>query len=291
MKQAILITAYKNAQQIYDIVDFFGKEFEFYIHIDVKSKLCLPDLAIYENVHIYKEYVVNYASENHLKAILFLSERALTHQDNYYFHLITGQDFPIKSKNYFTQQLNTSKDYIEYRCLPSDMWADGSGGLNRIQHYHFLNIFNLRFKIKIGIGKLHKIMCKIQQILKFKRKHSLLSYYPALYGGSTYWSLKRNSLQFIVDSANDHVIKSIDHTFCVEEIFIQTVLLNSDYKNNVVNDNLRYIDWVSGRGGYPGFLDETDYENLVYTNCLFARKFHENSSEGLKSMLLTLLCE
>jgi hypothetical protein len=41
MRQAILITAYKNEKQIYDIINYFGKDFEFYIHVDKKSSMNL----------------------------------------------------------------------------------------------------------------------------------------------------------------------------------------------------------------------------------------------------------
>jgi hypothetical protein len=75
-------------------------------------------------------------------------------------------------------------------------------------------------------------------------------------------------------------------TFCSEEIYFQTILLNSKYINNIINDNLRYIDWDSGRGGYPAFLDKTDYEKIKHSNKIFARKFHETKSEELKKIIL-----
>jgi hypothetical protein len=44
MRQTILITAYKNAKQINDIINYFGKEFDFYIHIDKKSPMNLNEI-------------------------------------------------------------------------------------------------------------------------------------------------------------------------------------------------------------------------------------------------------
>ncbi|MDR2474307.1 MAG: beta-1,6-N-acetylglucosaminyltransferase [Bacteroidales bacterium] len=284
MRQAILITAYKNAKQIYDIIDYFGKDFEFYIHVDKKSKMDLVEIhSLGDNVHVYKEFIVNWGSVNHLKAILLLSEKALEDQRNGYFHLITGQDFPCKTKKYFTDVLDTEKDYLAYRELPTASWTNG--GMERIEYYRFYEIFNAK---KIIGGKLIGILFKTQKILKLKRKITLQTFFKKLYGGSTYWSLTRNTLQFIIGftKMNPEILKTMKFTFCSEEIYFQTVLVNSEYHKNIITDNLRFIDWKSKRGSNPAFLDETDYEKIKNSNSLFARKFHEINSEGLKDLLI-----
>ena len=49
------------------------------------------------------------------------------------------------------------------------------------------------------------------------------------------------------------------------------ILLNSQYADSVVNDNLRYIDWT--RGPRPAVLDAGDLPALRASPKLFARKF------------------
>ncbi|MDR2683370.1 MAG: hypothetical protein LBB64_05820, partial [Dysgonamonadaceae bacterium] len=71
-----------------------------------------------------------------------------------------------------------------------------------------------------------------------------------------------------------------------EEIYFQTVLLNSEYAKNIVNDNLRYVSWKNAREESPAFLDNDDYEEIKMSNKLFARKFHEKHSEELKRRLM-----
>lgn len=39
MKHALLITAYKNFEHLIDIINFYSKDIEIYIHIDKKSKI------------------------------------------------------------------------------------------------------------------------------------------------------------------------------------------------------------------------------------------------------------
>jgi len=284
MKQVILITAYKNEDQIYNIINYLGKDFEYYIHIDKKSLIDLSEIRACENVHIFKEYVVNWGSVNHLKAILLLANKAIEDKQNGFFHLITGQDFPVKTKDYFLNELDTTKDYLEYFELPAACWAEDNGGISRLEYYYPFEIINN----KSFIGSiLIRILLKTQKIFKLKRNVPY-NIFPKLYGGSTYWSLTRDSLQYVLDFTNKNkkALESMQYTLCSEEIYFQSILLNSPFATNVVKDNLRYIDWTTGRGGRPAFLDMTDYEKIKDSNKVFARKFHENYSEELYKRLL-----
>ena len=283
-RQAVLITAYKNIEQIIDIIDYLGDGFEFYIHIDKKSTMDLSLIEDIDYVHIFKNFYINWGSVNHLKSILLLSREALADKRNEYFHLITGQDFPVKPVNYFYDELDTRKDHIDYFAMPAkDCWTDENGGMDRIEYYRPFEVFD----DKKMTGRIFlQILLKTQKILKIKRKLPS-GIFPGFYGGSTYWSLTRDSLQYILDftDTNEKAIKSMEYTFCPEEIYFQTILLNSKYAGNIVNDNLRYVDWNSGRGR-PAFLDNTDYEKIKLSNKLFARKFHETDSNELKQLLI-----
>ena len=49
----------------------------------------------------------------------------------------------------------------------------------------------------------------------------------------------------------------------------------SPYRENIINNSLRYIDWKRGN---PYVFTLYDYEELINTKCLFARKFDEKIS-------------
>jgi hypothetical protein len=167
---------------------------------------------------------------------------------------------------------------LSYFELPAKCWENENGGMDRIEYYQPYEIFDY----KKNIGKIIiKIFVKIQMMFKIKRKIQF-DISGKLYGGSTYWSLTRDSLQYVINFTdnNKKLEKSMGFTFCLEEIYFQTILMNSEYSNNIINDNLRYIDWDSGRGGYPAFLDYTDYDKIKSSNKIFARKFHETELEG-----------
>jgi hypothetical protein len=73
-----------------------------------------------------------------------------------------------------------------------------------------------------------------------------------------------------VESRPD-VVDFFRHVDIPDEVFFQTVLMNSELAGSVVNDNLRYIDWT--RGARPALLEARDLPALRASPKLFARKF------------------
>ena len=285
MKQAILITAYKNVEQVVQIIDYFDNRFEFYVHFDKRSTLDLSPLQriTEKKVFVYKTYPVYWGGTNHLKAILLLSGEALKNTENTFFHLITGEDFPCKPVSYFYENPDCTKDYIDCQQMPCSMWP-GNGGMDRLDYYNFYDVFNAK-----KMGKVIQGLIRLQKLLKMKR--SYYAGFPQLYGGSTYWSLSRNTLQYVLEytKSNKAFLNRMEYTFCPEEFYFQTVIMASPFASNVVNDNLRYIDWASGRGGRPAFLDESDFPRITSSNKLFARKLDTGEkSMALKRLILSL---
>lgn len=282
MKQAILITAYKDISSLVELINLFDTRFNFYIHIDKKRKMDFSILSNMNNVFVTNRYVVNWGGVNHLKAILLLANEALQNAGNSFFHLITAEDLPAKPIDDFLN-LDITKSYLEYFEMPAAFWS-GNGGFDRINYYQLYDVFNA--KSQMGI-KIIRSIERLQKIIRFKRGH-----YNKLkfFGGSTYWSLNRDVLQYVIDytNTNKNFLKSLNYTFSPEEIYFQTIILNSFHAGNIINDNLRYIDWSSGRGGYPAFLDESDFDKIISSNKLFARKI--KISDKLK-FLLTGYCQ
>ena len=286
MKQAILITGYKNIEGFLEIINFFDDNFNFYVHIDKKSKIDISPLLKIKNVFVYKQYAIHWGGINHLLAILLLSKEALLNKENTFFHLITAEDYPAKPIGYF-HQLDTSVSYIEFFELPRQELPQ-NGWMDRIDYYNFYDLFDAK------TGRQYKVLdnlLKIQQALRIKRRYS--KDFPKLFGGSTYWSINRSALAHVINytKQNDKFLSRFKYTFCAEEMYFQTILLNSEFKNFVVNDNLRYIDWNSGRGGYPAFLDASDFTGIVSSNKLFARKLQTEDICDLKLLLKAHLSE
>ncbi len=280
MKQGILVTAYRNLSFVTQIIDYFDEDFEFFIHIDKKCKEDISIFNKYYNVNIFVKYKIEWGGNNHLLAILLLIQEASKSNQLEYFHLITGSDFPIKPlpkfKSFFEAHKNDN--YIEHFPLPHSGWGE-DGGLRRVQYFWFgLNKVDVRGKW----WEIIRASIRLQKKLRVKRK---IKYFDdKLWGGGTYWSLSKKALDSIIVFINETpgYIKRFKYTCIAEEIFIQTILINSNI--NVTNNYLRYIDWGMD-GANPDFLNESDFDKIIKSDCFFARKFDEKYSDKLIKMI------
>lgn len=282
MKQAILITAYKDLNFISNIIQYFDDDFDFYIHIDKK---CTEDITFLQNdtrVHVYRKYRIEWGGSNHIFAILLLMKEAYRIGKYGFYHLITGSDFPIKPlsefKAYFENHRNDN--FIEYFQLPQVNWGY-DGGYNRICYYSLaLNLFDFRGKW----GGINHNIVRIQKALKLKRSFKFFG--EKLWGGGTYWSLGTSGMESVLFylAKNPKYIKRFKYTAVGEEIFFQTILLN-ELELKPLNNSLRYIIW-SGDDVGPQTLTIKDFESVLQSNSFFARKFESEKSIELMKVLV-----
>ena len=278
MKQAILITAYRDMPQLQRLVEYFDDDFVLFIHLD---KRCREDVSWVKgrtHVHLYRRYAVEWGDYRHLLAFVRLMREAYGHSDLEYFHLITGSDYPCMSKENFKQFCEEHKgnNYLEHFPLPHADWGY-EGGLNRI-HYYWLSPNSTRSK---G-AQLTRKLVNLQRRLGIKRN---FKYFDGnLYGGGTYWSLTRKAVGMALDYLDVHpgYLRRFRMTSIAEEICLPTLWCNSGIP--LINNYMRYIDWGAD-GANPQVLTEKDYDKIVSSGALFARKMQSKVSDQLIKQL------
>lgn len=287
-KHAILITAYKNYNQLETLINCFDRNFEIFIHIDKKSKITAKEVSQLRQLDhvevVEQQYTVNWGGFNHVKCILYLCERAMKNPEISHFHLISGSDFPIKSTGQFKIFFEGNKNaYIDCFSIPFVGWSQENGGLDRLDYYSLFDTLDSR---KIWQKKLLKKVIYWQK--KYHIKRSWPAQMPKLYAGSTWWSLERDTIAYVLDfiATNHYFAKRFKYTFCAEEFFFQTILMNSDFKDRIQNTNLRFIDWNYKNGSNPSILDETDFEAILSSKAFFARKIEYPISDILVTKLI-----
>jgi hypothetical protein len=62
------------------------------------------------------------------------------------------------------------------------------------------------------------------------------------------------------------------------------MLMNSPYKNEIINNNLRYIDFSSKKAN-PKVLTVDDFPKFTGSGKLFARKFDQNVDNAVLDMI------
>jgi len=108
------------------------------------------------------------------------------------------------------------------------------------------------------------------------------------YGGSAAVTLARNGIsyvnQFVRSDLGQQMVHFYMRTQNADEMFFQTVLMNSQLRDTVVNDKLRYVDW-SQKNSHPKIITKQDYQRLKDSGQLFARKFDIHVDAEILDML------
>ena len=114
----------------------------------------------------------------------------------------------------------------------------------------------------------------IQKLLKINRtKRADIEFQ----NGSNWFSITHDTACYVLNKYNNYK-KYFRHTLCPDEIFLQTILINSPDISRIIDENLRYIDWNRGN---PYILKQEDYNMLMDSNKLFARKFDINVDRNI----------
>lgn len=267
MKHCLIITAYKNINQINQLITITPNDWGIYIHIDKKSMINESDIN--KRAHVFKQKKIYWGSWEHLYVIVFLLKEALKSNIVYdFYHIITGQDFYATSPYNFDKFLKKGNNYIECFDLPKNNWWG-----NGIDIIYFKTISSYG-DIRFGLYKL------INRILRhyYNRSNNkeMAEKTKYLYGGSVYCSLSYDFVKWITESyISNKLLNDLKNTLCSEEIYFQTLINNSPFRNTIINNNYRYIDWSAKIP--PKILELEDFPKFK-DKYLFCRKI-ELSSE------------
>ncbi len=293
---AYLIIAHNQPQHLSRMVNALNhNNAHFFIHIDGKSDI--SEFLSYSypvNTHFLKKrFHLYHEGFSIVEAMILLIKEAFKNPAIDYFAFLSGWDYPIKSNAYILDFLkeNYPKNFISYYPLIKD--ADYKGNVHK---YYFID----------SIAHLPKVL---QGPLKLIMENAPIyrPFLPGLipYRGSAWSCIGRISISYILDALETEEGKRLKnfykYSFCADEMFFHTLLLNSSHAHlcqgyeelsrqlaqsqTLKNENktyLHYIDWDKSREN-PALLDLSDYEKLMESEALFARKFHEEKSAELLS--------
>lgn len=274
MKVAHLILTYTDPLQTERMIrHMYHPDFDFYIHVDKKvdpSTHCflskIPQVYLIQNTTN-----VVWGGYDTVKAILRSSGEILASGRKYdYIHLMSGQDYPIKSAtaihHFFLQ--HAGKQFLRYEHF--DDW-DGEG-YERIRKYH---LTNFHFPGKYLLQKL------LNKLLPERKLPNM-----EFYGYSMFWALTPDCIEYVINylSDNHSFRKFIELTWGSDEFVFQTIILNSPFCEQAVNDNLLYYQRPY-RSPHPNMLTYKEFDEIIQSNQLFARKLSLAKDSLLFDML------
>ncbi|ETZ22612.1 beta-1,6-N-acetylglucosaminyltransferase [Pedobacter sp. V48] len=277
MRIAHLIMAHKNPDQLLMLVESLQHpNFDIYLHVDKKVDLTtFKDIG--GNVNIIRNRTVcNWGGNSFLNAITHSLHEILATGKNYDFiNLLSGQDYPLKSSEYIYNFFESKKgiNFISYDDTSvSEWWKQANA---RYEQYHFTD-FTVR-----GRYLLQAVLNTIAPRRKFPIPVDL-------YGGSnsTWWTISGECAKYLDDKfyTNLKLRQFLKYTWSPDEFIIASLIMNSEFKNRVLNNNLRYIDW-SEQKAHPKILVMEDLPSLTNSDMLFARKFDTTICKQILTVL------
>ena len=282
MKIAYLIQAHKNWEQVALLIQLLKENWnEIFIHVDAKSqfeevqlKKWIPNIDVHFVAPRIKVYWGHVSQVHATLALLQSAFHAPGGFDR--FVLLSGQDLPIKTNDHIFRFFdNNPHEYLQYYKFPIKWWV--YGGYDRVQIYNFPEVLGPFW---------NKINRKIQMLLPFRRS---LPFEGHLFGGGQWFNLTRGAVESILQyvQATD-VLKKIKYTSCIDEIFFQSILLNSRFADLCECNDLRYVDW-GFHGSNPKTLEQSDFQTLQDSTAFFARKFDQSHDSEIIQSVLQLL--
>lgn len=180
-----------------------------------------------------------------------------------YYHLISGQDLPIKPREYFLEFFDAVKEGMQF----VNFWGSNGQYWNRINYkYPFLKLYRrTKYEFLNNTEKLILTRILRKKSIKYEYFHDKIPY-----AGSNWFDITHQLVLRILEQTEwiDSVFKD---GYTVDELFVQTVLGNSlDLSHNISNVETRLIDFERGK---PYVFRYADFDEILSSNALFCRKF------------------
>ncbi|MGZ8069449.1 beta-1,6-N-acetylglucosaminyltransferase [Aeromonas salmonicida] len=223
-----------------------------FIHVDAKSDISKFIHLESRNVKLIKDNRVNINWGGGSQILLYIKVfEMISFIDYDYVSFISGDDLLVKDIETFRHFLrqHNGKEFIGVQNVSS----------KRFEHrYKFIYP---GFMFQKELSNINKLLRRIFYLATdfgfFKNKRHCK--YNDFYKGSNWFTITKKASVYLFSTLkeNKELIDFFDKSYCCDEIFFHTILMNSsEFKFNVfkydypwIDDNLkslRYIDWLSG---------------------------------------------
>ena len=262
---------HKNAEQTEKLVTCLvgSSKNHCFLHVDKKNDVLYRELSIrfcdHSQITVCRKRVkVNWSGFSQVEATLSLMREVYDSEIGFErIHFMSGEDFPMKSLDDIYRFLKDHRDneFMEYDSIGTYGW--------RILRYNYLTEHPQNRSLLIRV--LQKLSREIQRISLPKRE-GLEKF--NLYKGSSWFNLSIEAMEYIVKFVNENpeFVKRFQYTSCADEHFFHIIVLNSVFKDKVINNNLYYTEWDEGKSSPKYLSDVAIVSAKKIPNKLFLRK-------------------
>jgi hypothetical protein len=280
-KQVFLIAAHKDPAQLNALVEQLrDDDFLIYVHLDAKCAIDPAD--VHPAARLVAERVaVHWGCFSQVRATLnSLAQIVAEVPDFDKLLFLSAQDFPLLSN----QDLKTALaglrghellDTVAIGRQPGQWAAD-----YRYQYYY-----------RDDAGKGLRLACALaNRALRACGRTRRLPGGLAPFGGSSWWALSRDCVCELLawTRREPGLLRFFRSVACADEMFFQTLVMNSRFRDRVLSRNFRYIQWPEQGARNPKILDERDFERIAASDAHFCRKIDSTLSAALLPRLIAL---
>jgi|LSQX01.1.fsa_nt_gb hypothetical protein len=290
-KHAYLIMAHGNFEYLKKLIESLDDpRNDVFVHIDKKANFTdfemLRKDIYFSPIQFIERRNIKWAGFSGIVCELDLLKAATDRNIYDYYHLISGSDLVLKTQNEIHQffDQNKGREFVEF----DDQEIDDEY-LERIKYYYlFQDVYGRNRKniFLLGLYVIDKILLPIQKILKINRiKKDNIKFQK----GTNWFSISHDFAKHVI-SQEEWIYKTFKYSVSGDELFLQTILINSSFKENLShpkhlkeNINMRLIDWSRGK---PYTWRKDDYDIMNNSNMFYARKVDPNIDNDIITMVI-----
>lgn len=274
MKHAFMIESHTNWNQLKVLLSLLEDERSvIYVHVDRKASdfnSSFFDGAVTRGeLHFVRRIPVTWGGSSQIDAEMILLSEAIK-SDAEYYHLISGFDLPLHGMDYFDAffEEQRGKEFLHFTECGSTMKPRT---LDRIDIYH-------PWQNKLGkhCRNVERMLYVTQSALGV---HRLRGSRLVFGKGANWFSVTKDFAKYVCEVWPNYRTM-FSSSFCADEMFLHTILLNSPFAENLYDKYfdddygavMRLIEWSDGD---LKTLTMDDLPELERSPMLFARKFDE----------------
>lgn len=281
MKQVFLIQAHKDVGQLNMLVEQLCDE-DFLIYVNLDRKCDIDPAMVHPAARqIAARIDVHWGTFSQVQAVLnslaqIVAEVALF--DKVLF--LSAQDFPLLSNAALKRELERLRGQELLDSVPIGAGPGQWQAEHRYQYFHCEHGPRALGLAGAAANRLLRAAGRTRRLPGALRPH----------GGSSWWALSRACVADLLERVHREpgLVRFFHSVSCPDEMFFQTLVMNSRFAGQVVGSNFRYIQWPAHDARNPEVLDEGDFERIAASGAHFCRKIESGASAVLVQRLLAL---
>lgn len=264
---------------------------DIFLHIDKKT-----DIRLFGELKTARSHLVMlprmniiWGGDSQMRLELMALSESRKFGDYSRYHIISGVDLPLKSQDFI-------HDFFDVKYPNREFVGFSSNNLNHPEwraQWEYPYFFADRARDTCFIRR--KFFSCLRGLLRFWFK--LVGWRQIFIGelkkGSNWVSVTQPFVDWLL-AHREIIERQFKHVFCSDEKFLHTAIWNSPFRDNLfdledeMNGGMREIDWERGT---PYVWRMEDFENLMSSDRLFARKFSSRHMDVIYAIRDRLMAE